>query len=104
MDDFNEKDALWDLLGRARPVKASPYFVRKVLREVKESGRPSRPQAAFLRWLIPASAFAAVVIGWTASQWQHDQSVAEFNEYFDTIADLPSLVAQEDVSMWAETH
>ncbi|MFZ4682040.1 MAG: hypothetical protein ACOYMS_06035 [Terrimicrobiaceae bacterium] len=104
MDEFNEKDTLWDLLGRAKPVKASPYFVRKVLREVKESGRPGHRRSAFLRWLIPTSAFAAVVMGWTAYQWQHEQSVAEFNEYFDTIADLPSLVAQEDVSIWAETN
>jgi len=104
MDEFNEKDALWDLLGQAKPVKASPYFVRKVLREVKESGRREFPLKAYIRWLIPASAFAAVVMGWTAYQWQHEQAVAEFNEYFDTIADLPSLVAQEDVSMWAETN
>ncbi len=104
MDDFNKNDALWNLLGRAKPAKASPYFVRKVLREVKESGRPSRPLTALFRWLIPASALAAVAIGWTAFQWQHDQSVAEFNEYFDTIADLPSLVAQEDVSMWVQTN
>jgi len=104
MDDFNEKDALWNLLGRAKPAKASPYFVRKVLREVREGGRQSLPLQTFFRWLIPASAFAAVVIGWTAYQWQQDQSVAEFNEYFDTIADLPSLVAQEDLSVWVGTN
>jgi len=104
MDDFNEKDALWDLLGRAKPAKASPYFVRKVLREVKEGGRRGLPVKAFFRWLIPASAFAAAVIGWTAYQWQHDQSLAEFNACFDTIADLPSLVAQEDMSGWIEAN
>lgn len=40
-----DDEALWRLLGRARPPEASPYFSRRVLREValaEENGRGAR--------------------------------------------------------------
>ena len=67
MDDFKEKDALWDLLGRAPRVKASPYFARKVLSAIREEKQPRFSVAALLRWVIPAGACAALIIGWSTS-------------------------------------
>jgi hypothetical protein len=99
MDDFKEKDALWDLLGRAPRVKASPYFARKVLSAIREDKQPRFSLAALLRWVIPAGACAALIIGW--SVYQHEQQDA-FNAYFDSAADLQSLIASEDVSLWLE--
>jgi len=104
MDEFDEKDPLWDLLGRAKRTEASPYFARKVLRAVQNNDRQSFSLTTFWRWLIPTSAFAAVMIGWSAYHWQQEQSVAEFNEYFDSAADLSSLVAQESTSFWVDTN
>ena len=92
MDD--EKDALWELLGRARRVEASPYFTRKVLRAIREEPRPAFSISMVLRWLLPLSACAAVVLGWSA--YQHQREEAEFAAYFDTAADMESLVAYED--------
>ncbi|HRJ73845.1 MAG TPA: hypothetical protein PLS03_16600 [Terrimicrobiaceae bacterium] len=101
MDEQNEKDALWNLLGQARKIEASPYFTRQVLREVRQqSQRPARSLSVILRWLVPASAVAALVIGWSAFQGQHQPSEEEFNAYFDSAADLQSLVAQEDAAIW----
>ena len=99
MDDFKENDALWDLLGRARQVKASPYFARKVLSAIREEKRPRFSLAALLRWVIPAGACAALAIGWSISQ--HEQQDT-FNAYFDSAADLQSLIASEDASLWLE--
>ncbi len=100
MDDFSEKDPLWNLLGRARKVEASPYLARKVLRAIREE--PSRPVlGAFWRWFLPASACAALVLGWSAWQWRADES--EFNETFDAVADLQSLVLYEDIA-WVDTQ
>jgi hypothetical protein len=99
MDDFKENDPLWDMLGRARRVNASPYFVRKVLSAVREEKRPQFSVAALLRWVIPAAACAALFIAWPI--YQHEQQDA-FNAYFDSAADLQSLIASEDTSLWLE--
>jgi hypothetical protein len=99
MDDFKEKDPLWDLLGRSRRVEASPYFVRKVMRAIHEE-KPSRfSLVALMRWLIPTAVCAALVIGWAT--YQHDQNEA-FNAYFDKAADFESLIASEDESPWLD--
>ncbi len=103
MDERNEQDALWDLLGKARQTEASPYFTRKVLRAVQEEVRPGFSFALLLRWLIPVSATAAVVIGWSAYSWQQDEKTAEFNAYFDMAADIQSLVVQDDTSIWIDS-
>ena len=98
MDDFKEHDPLWDLLGRARRVNASPYFTRKVLTAIRDGERPRFSLATLLRWVIPA-ACAALIIGWPI--YQHEQQDA-FNAYFDSAADLQSLIASEDPSLWLE--
>ena len=103
MDDFNENDALWKVLGQAKPAEASPYFVRRVLRDVRaERQGPSRVQL-LLRWLVPVGAAAAVAVSITS--WQlRQQAQSEFNAYFDTAADLESLVAFEDSSAWVDVN
>ncbi|HEY5705370.1 MAG TPA: hypothetical protein VIS96_07335 [Terrimicrobiaceae bacterium] len=99
MDDFKEDDALWDLLGRAPGAKASPYFVRKVLNAICEKEQPRFSLAALLRWLVPAAACAALVIGWSVYQNQQQDT---FNAYFDGAADFQSLIAFEDPPLWLE--
>ena len=99
----DEKDQLWDLLGKARKTEVSPYFTRKVLRAVREERKPAFSFFILLRWLVPASACAALVIGGSAYFWQQEQKTAEFNEYFDTAADLQSLVVQDDTSFWIDS-
>lgn len=101
MDD--ENDALWKVLGQAKSAEASPYFVRRVLRDVRAVRQgPSRFQL-LLRWLIPVGTTAAVAVSITT--WQlRQQDQYEFNAYFDTAADLESLVAFEDTSAWVDVN
>jgi hypothetical protein len=99
MEDFTEKDPLWDLLGRSRRVEASPYFVRKVLRAIQEEGSPRFSWVSLARWLVPTATCAALVIVWAT--YQHDQEEA-FDAYFDNAADLQSLVASDDGSQWLD--
>jgi hypothetical protein len=99
MDDFNEKDPLWDLLGRSRHVGASPYFVRKVMRAIHEEKPPRFSWVALMRWLIPTAVCAALLIGWAT--YEHDEKES-FNAFFDKVADLQSLIASEDDSPWLD--
>jgi hypothetical protein len=103
MDDVEEKDALWDLLGRSRRIEASPYFVRKVLHAVDERERQRFSWATLLRWFVPAATCAAFVIGLTAyfTAYRNDQQEV-FNAYFDDAAGLELLIASEEESEWLE--
>jgi len=103
MDDFSENDALWKALGQAKPAKASPYFVRKVLREVRNQRQAPSRFPLWLRWLAPVGAAAALSVG--VASWQmHRQDETEFNAYFDSAADLESLVAFEETTAWADRN
>ncbi len=100
MDDLEEKDALWHLLGRSRRIEASPYFVRKVLNTIsEEKRRPRFTLSMLLRWLIPTGACAALVIAWTAYRYDQQET---FDAYFDDAAELESLIASEDASEWLQ--
>jgi hypothetical protein len=97
VDDF-EDDPLWELLGRSPRPAASPYFARKVLRAIGDKEKRFTI-AALLRWFLPAAATAALLIGW--SVYRHDEQDA-FDAIFDSAADLQSLVATEDTSVWLD--
>ncbi len=102
MDHKEEQDALWQLLGRAKPVEASPWFTQKVMRQVRAEAQPARGWTlqSLMRWLVPVSAVAAVAIAFSVHQQQ--QTVADFNDQFDQAADLQSLVAFDNSSVWTE--
>lgn len=103
MDESHEKDALWDLLGRGPKTEASPFFVQKVMRAIEQEERPRFSLPVFLRWLTPVAACAALLAGWTAWQQQREQQ-EEFNAYFDSAADLQSLVVYEVGSAWVDAN
>ncbi|HEY5814109.1 MAG TPA: hypothetical protein VIT23_15815 [Terrimicrobiaceae bacterium] len=100
MDEQKEEDALWELLGRARRVKASPYFARKVMRAIQEQDQTaSFSWKILLRWFLPTAACAGLVLGWMTYQHQQEDL---FNAEFDSAADLESLVASDDSLAWLE--
>lgn len=110
MDSFDQNDPVWKTLEHGSQRKASPYFVRKVLRSVREDARrePSLAWGTLLRWLLPVTACVALAVSWsvfessTSTQaTEQSGNLAEFNEYFDSAADLQSLIAStDDVSNW----
>lgn len=102
MKDDWDQDALWNLLGHAPAVSVSPYFSRKVLREIRSS--PDRPllPVFVLRWL-GAGALALLMAGFFLNlnhpaHASYGKS-ADFAEIFDTAAGLDTLVAVDDVSI-----
>ena len=100
MDKDEENDALWELLGRARRVEASPYFARRVVAAIRnQEKRPRFSVSVLLRWLIPSAACAGLVLGWLSYQNQQQDL---FDADFDRTADLQSLVASEDSFLWVE--
>lgn len=106
MHKDEEHDALWDLLGQARETTVSPYFARNVLRALRQTNS-SRPWSwpILLRWLLPASALAALLLGWSAVQWnQKQQEQKEFAAEFNAAAELSVLVAVDNTTPWMEVN
>ena len=106
MNKDEEQDALWDLLGRAREPKVSPYFARNVLRTVRQDQTTRKwSWPILLRWILPVSGVAAVLIGWTTLQWRQDQQEQnEFAAAFDAAAELSSLVAVDNTAPWMDVN
>lgn len=106
MKPSDERDQLWDLLGKAPSRTASPYFARRVVNTVRAEQQAQARAGGFMRWfrwVAPISAVAAVAIVWTAdysAQKKHQEEVALYNAYFDKAADLQSLVVSTDESSW----
>jgi hypothetical protein len=80
-------------------VEASPYFAQKVLIAVREGERRSFGLATLLRWFIPAASCAALVVAWTAYRYDQQET---FNAYFDKAAELETLIASDDSSLWLD--
>lgn len=55
-----EHDDLWNLLGKAKATKASPFFSRNVLRAIRESQPEKRN---LFVWLRARGRFAAIAMG-----------------------------------------
>lgn len=107
MNKDEEHDALWDLLGQAREPKVSPYFARDVLRTVRQDQAASRHWSwpTLLRWALPVSGVAALLVGWMALEWSQDQQEQkEFAATFDAAAELSSLVAVDNTAPWMDVN
>ncbi len=93
-DDF-DNGPLWELLGRAKPVAVSPYFSRRVLREIRLS--PSRPllPPIFLRWLA-AGSLALLAAGFFLSLPAGIDTAPADIAGFDAIAGIDSLAVVEE--------
>lgn len=117
-EDSAEKDALWQLLGKAEKNAVSPLFSRNVLREI----RHSKPGVAGVfsllrkRWqLASACALAAILLGAgvfrlaphkspISAVTQNSPSANDVNKAGDAevVAHLDELVAYEENSIWLE--
>lgn len=96
-----DKDALWDLLGKTKPVAVSPFFSRNVLREIRRRSESPMLPPFLLRWL-GAGAFAMLMAGFflnLGGSSIHPAGSADFARVFDAAAGLDTLVAAGDVSL-----
>lgn len=66
MSDPDRDDVLWELLGKARPTKVSPFFARNVLRRLREQEQDVRPGlfarilSQHRRWAALAASLAVI--------------------------------------------
>lgn len=114
--NHEEHDKLWELLGKAREPKVSPFFASKVVRAVRAG---DEPQPGFLtwlrrRWVLPltAGACAAVIaVGafYRPASERGDLATADPLEEIAAVAtgapeipSLDSLLASEDHSIWLQ--
>jgi len=105
MDSFDEKDPLWNTLGKARPIKVSTGFARRVRRAAtrQESSEPFS-LSQLLRWVFPIGSAAAVLALWIFISQPDTASLAALGDdaSFDGEAAITSLVAYDDGSVWPE--
>lgn len=118
--NHDEHDQLWELLGRARPVKARPAFVQDVLRAVRMS-KPER-EPGFFEWLRrgwnwAALAGAAAIVLFVALGSQpeqasprplaaHDNAAIESaleSVDFAVVSNLDLLLALDDNNAWLDS-
>jgi len=99
-NDLQEQDALWDLLGRSRQVRPTPFFARNVLRQIRHTPRSPRLPALVLRWLS-ATTLVLLIAGFSLSLTPPPatpQSALnpETIEHFDAAAGINELVLVEE--------
>lgn len=109
----DERDDLWELLGKAKAPAVSPYFSRNVLRAIREE--EAAPQGWLARlvahWRTVAVAAAAVVViaggAFFYPQPQPDPLVALARQVsvspdYQVITHLDELLDSEQNSIWLE--
>ena len=115
--NHEEHDKLWELLGKAREPKASPFFASKVIRAVCAG---EEPQPGFFAWLrrrrfVPLTAGAcaaviAIVAFYHPASERGDlvaasdplEEIAAVATGAPEIPSLDSLLASEDHSIWLQ--
>jgi len=110
-----ERDDLWDLLGKARQPVVSPFFSRNVMREVRASNEKPGLLRRFLQnWrLIGISGATAVAMIMGLVEWRQSEAggeedhllVAEQaadNPDYELIAHLDELLANQESSIWLD--
>ncbi len=109
MSDLDSNDPrdreLWQLIGQARRVEASPFFTRKVLRAIEEPEPRYAPWLSMLRIFAPAAVCIALAAGALLSlRGERAAAVASTNPEieFEAIQNLDLMVANYETSLWLD--
>jgi hypothetical protein len=107
--DFDPNDPrdreLWQLLGRARTVEPSPFFVRKVLRAIEQADEP-RPAwwRMLLRIVAPTAVCAGLAVAALVDIGRTSPAATAGAELeFETIENLDLLVSNYESSLWLDS-
>jgi hypothetical protein len=107
-----DDEQLWDLLGRAKAAKPSPFFARNVLRRVREKSTTKSGWRLWLGWrgLVPATGVAVAVLSaviFTHQPAVQDESATDNDpiakidpQDYEVVADLDDLLASEENNLW----
>ena len=116
MNPDEERDDLWELLGRAKTPVPSTFFARNVLREIRAGTQPRTPRNWLLRsWRVATlGAIALVLIALfpvlhnggsrekAVPAIELARQTANSADY-EVIARLDELLAFEDSTIWPDT-
>jgi hypothetical protein len=128
LDEQDERDDLWDLLGKARQPAVSPFFSRNVLRATRElpqdaGGAWALAAARACRWLrrhwrasVVSTCAASLALGGVLGERFQEQSRLEHQEInamaervttspdLAVIGDLDALLDSEKNSVWLDNN
>ena len=118
MNETDERDDLWHLLGKAKQPRVSPFFSRNVLREVRtlRQEKPGVFESLRRNWQLVSACAAAVVIAALVALQQRApeadplaaiteqvaEEVSASSDYL-VITELDELLAFEDNDVWLDT-
>jgi hypothetical protein len=114
MNNSEENDELWQLLGKARKPDVSPFFARNVLRQIRTSQQEKTGVFSWLRsHLRPVmlSAAAAVLLAVSAGHFLPNSTPGKSTEIaqqlpikndYEVITNLDELLAYEQSSIWLD--
>jgi hypothetical protein len=99
----DEHDQLWELLGKAREPKASPFFASKVMRAIREP-EPERVTIwGWLRqkWIVPVTAVACAAVAAifflnTSTPTLPNSSGSVSTARVDPLAEMVTVIAAND--------
>ena len=112
--NLEEDKKLWDLLGHSATPEVSPFFARNVLRKIRQAQGEEAPRRSwYLRWLVPATGVAMVIIAGLAIPTQianrHQANpkteavVSAEGPDGDLIADLEDLIGSDDSTAFEDS-
>ena len=116
MNPDEERDDLWELLGRAKTPVASPFFARNVLREIRKEKQTRSPWNWLARqWRVATLGAVALVLlavipvlhnggsrEKTVPALELARQTANSADY-EVIARMDELLASEDITIWLDT-
>ena len=111
--NHEEHDNLWELLGKAKPAEASPFFSRNVLRAIRGE---RQARTGFVAWLLSrwglalAGACAVVVAGFVLMPRSEPADSLEMlvetvtaSPDYHVISNLDELLESQASSVWLDT-
>jgi hypothetical protein len=110
----DEQDDLWQLLGKAREPRVSPFFSRNVLRALREEQREDPGVISWLRrrWRFAAVATCGlflVTAGVFFNSPQNPDQISALAKQvslspdYDVITHLDELIETEENAVWLES-
>lgn len=112
--NHDEKDDLWDLLGKAKPAKVSPFFSRDVLRVIRSQPPEKSGVISWLlsRWGLVAAGACALLVAALFLQPRAEEAVESLDVLahsvssspdYHVISNLDELLESQASSVWLDT-
>jgi hypothetical protein len=106
MSDFDEKDPVWDLLGKASRKEASPWFADRVMNNLPETAQNRWSVARWFSQWAPVGAVCLVftlgMISLVSTPREAPATVLQAAVEFEIIRDLDRYLSEVDSNAWTQ--